>query len=68
MLVMVITNSSGDRVGLSHWEESFREHCRDDVYVCSRCKSSYVRSTSKGKKLDCPWRDVPVISPSFTSV
>jgi hypothetical protein len=31
---MVIANSSGDRVGRSHWEESFREHCRDYVCVC----------------------------------
>lgn len=31
---MVIANSSGDRVGLSHWEEDFRKHYRDDVYVC----------------------------------
>ena len=34
VLVMVLANNSGDRVGRGHWEESFRKHCRDDVYVC----------------------------------
>ncbi len=34
VLVMVIANNPGDRVGRSHWEENFRRHYRDDVYVC----------------------------------
>jgi hypothetical protein len=62
VLVMVSVNNSGDRVVRSHWEESFRKHCRDNVYVCRRCRSSYVRSTSKGNNHGgmCP-----VISPWF---
>jgi hypothetical protein len=60
VLVMVSVNNSGDRVGRSHWEESFRKHCRDIVYVCRRCRSSYVRSTSKGNRAMGP-----VISPYF---
>jgi hypothetical protein len=62
VLIMVFANNAGDRVGLSHWEESFREHCRDEEYVCSRCRSSYVRSTNKGKKLKCHGGTCPVIS------
>jgi hypothetical protein len=60
---MVLANCSGDRVGRSHWEESFGKHDRDEVNACSRCGSSYVRSTSKGKKLKCHREMCPVISP-----
>lgn len=58
MLIMVFANNSGGRIGRSHWEESFRKHCRDDVFVCSRCRSDYVHSTSK-QETEVPWRDVP---------
>jgi hypothetical protein len=67
VFVMVFANNSGDRVGRRHWEENFREHCRDDVFVCSRYKSNYVHSTSKGKKLKCHGGTCPVISSELQS-